>query len=187
MLRLVTGHLDPIAHHSLKGSCRTLRLQVDAPPVMSRGEYIQFYKQYEAHHPKKLKVLLCPFCMIFKGSTPSQRTFTDAQAVQNYSGKRTCVECGIANGHYVRRDLVIKKQKLFWCGGCRLLLPLKKEDMAISTVVITKGYPYHDNGWGKGAEISIDSGRKRWCKPCRVVIGNLGDTGAIKLKQVYMP
>lgn len=154
---------------------------------MSHGEYIQFHKQYEAHHRKRLPDLLCPFCNIFKGSTPSKRTFTDAQAVQNYSGKRSCIECGNASGHYDRRGLVIKKQKLFLCGGCKLILPLAKEDKSLANVVITKGYPYRDSGWGRGAEITVDSGGKRWCKTCRIVIGNLGDSGAMKLKQVYMP
>lgn len=187
ILRFITANLDPIAHHGLRGSCPTLHLKVDAPPLMSHGEYIQFHKQYEAHHRKKLSHLLCPFCNIFKKSTPSKTTFTDAQAVQNYSGKRTCVECGIANGHYDRRDLVIKKKKLFLCGGCKLMLPLEKEDRVVAPVVMTKGYPYHDTGWGRGAEITFDSGGKRWCKTCRVVIANLGDSGAMKMKQVYMP
>ncbi|KAF6236725.1 hypothetical protein HO173_005016 [Letharia columbiana] len=187
LLRFITADLDPIAHHSLRLSRKSLRAHVDAPPLMSYGEYIQFHKQFEAHSPRKLKELLCPFCNTFKKSTPSKTTFTDAQAVQNYSGKRTCIECGIANGHYDKRDVVIKKKKLFVCGGCKLILPHEKEDKVVADVVFTKGYPYHDSGWGRGAEITLDSGGKRWCKLCRVVVGQLGDSGAVKVKQVYMP
>lgn len=183
----MTADLDPIAHHSIRLSCKILRAQVDVPPLMSHGEYTQFYKQLEAHSPRKLRDLLCPFCMTFKGSTPSKRTFTDAQAVQNHSGKRTCIECGIANGHYDRRDVVIKQKKLFVCGGCKLMLTHEKEEKVVADAVFTKGYPYHDSGWGRGAEITIDSGGKRWCKLCRVVIAGLGDSGAVKVKQVYIP
>ena len=82
---------------------------------------------------------------------------------------------------------MIKKKKLFVCGGCKLILPHEKEDKVVADVVFTKGYPYHDSGWGRGAEITLDSGGKRWCKLCRVVVGQLGDSGAVKVKQVYMP
>ena len=66
------------------------------------------------------------------------------------------------------------------------MLPHDKEDKVVANVVITKGYPYRDSGWGRGAEITFDSGGKRWCKQCRVVIAGLGDSGTIKMKQVYM-
>ena len=81
---------------------------------------------------------------------------------------------------------MIKQKKLFLCGGCKLMLPHDKEDKVVANVVITKGYPYRDSGWGRGAEITFDSGGKRWCKQCRVVIAGLGDSGTIKMKQVYM-
>ena len=82
--------------------------------------------------------------------------------------------------------MVIKKKKLFLCGGCKLLLPHEKEESVIADAVFTKPYPYRDSGWGQGAEITIDSGRKRWCKPCRAVIANLGESGAVKVRQVYI-
>ncbi|KAL9132979.1 MAG: hypothetical protein Q9175_005848 [Cornicularia normoerica] len=162
VLGLITVNLDTIAHHSLRLCSKSIRAHVDAPTIMSHGEFIRFHKQLEAHSPRKLKHLLCPYCNTFKKSTPSKATFTDAQAVQKYSGKRACIECGIANGHYNKRDVVIKKKKFFVCGGCKLILTHEKEDKAVHDVVITKGYPYRDSGWGRGAEITFDSGGKRW-------------------------
>lgn len=187
LLRLVTANLDPIAHHSIRLSRKVLRGHVDAPALMSHGEYVQFQKLFEAHSSRKAKNLYCSFCNTFKGSTPSKTTFTDAQAVQKYSGRRACIECGVANGHYDKRDVVIKKKKLFVCGGCKQLLTHEKEEKTVTDVVTTQGYPYRDNAWGQGAEITISSGGKRWCKLCRVAIAGLGDSGAIKVKQVHMP
>lgn len=179
--------VDVIGRHSIRLASKDLRGQVDTPPIMSHGKYIQFHKRLEAHSAHRLIHLLCPFCNSFKKPTPSKTTFTDAQAVQNYSGKRTCIECGIANGHYHKRDVVIKGKKFFVCGCCKLILAHDKEEKVIADVVTTKGYPYHDYAWGNGAEITIGSGGKRWCKSCRVAIAGLGDTGAIKVKQVRMP
>lgn len=82
--------------------------------------------------------------------------------------------------------MVIKKKKFFLCGGCKLLLPHEREESVIADAVFTKAYPYRDSGWGQGAAITIDSGRKRWCKPCRAVIANLGESGAVKVRQVYI-
>lgn len=186
LLRLVAEDLDPIGLRGVRLSSKTLRAPLDAPPPMSRGEYVQFQKQLETHSSRKLRHLFCSFCNTFKSPTPSKATFTDAQAVQNYSGRRACIPCGIANGHYDKRDVVIKKKKLFACGGCREILPPDKEDTVVADVVMTKGFPYHDDMVGRGAEITIGSGGKRWCRPCRVAIGNLGGSDAIKLKGVYM-
>ena len=83
--------------------------------------------------------------------------------------------------------MVIKQKKYFFCGGCKLLLTHEKEEKVVVDAVFTKSYPYRDSGYGQGAEITIDSGRKRWCKPCRIVIANLGDSGAVKVSQVYIP
>lgn len=183
---LISTHSDLMARHSIGLSCTALRQNTDAPPPMSRGDYIEFQKQLEIHSSRKLRHLYCPSCDTFKKPTPSKTTFTDAQAVQNHSGRRFCIECGIANGHFDRRDVVIKKKKLFLCGGCKLLLPHEKEESVIADAVFTKAYPYRDSGWGQGAEITIDSGRKRWCRSCRAVIANLGESGAVKVRQVYI-
>ena len=187
LLRLITADLDAIGHHSVRLSCRILRAQVDAPPPMSHGDYLDFHRQLENHSLHKVKSLLCQSCTTFKDPTPSKRSFTDAQAVQKLGGRRFCIECGIANGHYDRRDVVIKKKKFFVCGGCKLIQTPEKEEKAVADVVVTKGYSWRDSGWGKGAEITFTSGGKRWCKPCRVAIAGLGESGAIKVKQVYMP
>lgn len=178
---------DLFARHSLKLSCKALRPFGDNLPPMSQGEYVEFQRRLETHSSHKLKNLYCPSCDTFKRPTPSNTIFTDAQAVQRLRGRRICVECGIANGYYNRRDVVIKKKKLFLCGGCKLLLPPEKEETAVTNVVFTKAFPWHDEGWGSGAEITIGSGRKRWCKPCRAAIANLGDSGAVKVKKVHVP
>lgn len=178
---------DLFARHSLKLSCKALRPFGDNAPLMSRGEYVEFQKRLEATSSDKLKHLYCPSCDTFKKPTPSNTAFTDAQAVQNLRGKRTCVECGIANCYYNRRDVFIKKKKFFLCGGCKLLLPPEREETAMTDVVFTKAFPWHSDGWGRAAEITIGSGRKRWCKPCRVTIANLADSGAVKVQQVRGP
>ena len=98
-----------------------------------------------------------------------------------------CVECGISSGYYDRRDVVIKKKKLFLCGGCKVLLLHDREEKVITDAIFTKAFPWHSDGWGQAAEITIGSGRKRWCKACRVVIANLGDSGAVKAKPVRAP
>ena len=116
----------------------------------------------------------------------SRATFTDAQAVPNLNGRRTCVDCGIASGHYDRRDIVINKKKHFLCRGCKGVLTLDKEEKVVVNAVFTEAYPYQGTGWGQGAEITIHSAGKRWCKPCRLVITNLGDSGAVKVKQVIV-
>lgn len=187
ILQIITAGVDVIGQHSLRLSCTELRGKLDTPPIMSHGEYIQFHKGIEAHSARKLAHLLCPFCNTFKKATPSKMTFTDAQAVQNYSGKRACIECGIANGHYNKRDVVIKGKKFFVCGCCKLVLAQDREEKVVADVVTTKGYPRRDYMYGNGAEITIGSGGKRWCKPCRVAIAGLGETGAIKVKNVRMP
>ena len=187
VLHLIIMDSDLIARHSARLSCKALRPIGDVPPPMSQRQYIRFQKQLEDHSPRKLKHLYCPSCDTFKKPTSSRTTFTDAQAVQNHGGRRICIECGIANGHYDRRDVVIKQKKLFFCGGCKLLLTHEKEEKVVVDAVFTKNYPYRDIGYGQGAEITIDSGRKRWCKPCRVVIANLGDSGAVKVRKVYIP
>ena len=66
LLRFITADLDPIAHHSLRLSRKSLRAHVDAPPLMSYGEYIQFHKQFEAHSPANSKSFSVPF------ATPSR-------------------------------------------------------------------------------------------------------------------
>lgn len=187
MLGLITAGLDPIAHHGIRLARKCLRERLNAAPLMSYGEYVQFQRQLEVHSTHKVRNLFCSFCDTFKRPTPSKTTFTDAQAVQNYGGRRLCVECGIANGHYDKRDVVIKKRKFFVCGGCKLILTHDKEDTVVADVVVTKGYPYRDSGWGRGAEITFGDGGKRWCKGCRAAIAGLGNSGAMKLKQVYMP
>lgn len=187
IIRAITADVDHIGQHSLMLSSTQLRRQLDTPPIMSHEEYIQFHKRLEAHSAHKVTHLLCPFCNTFKKPTPAKTTFTDAHAVQNYSGKRTCIECGIANGHYDKRDVVIKGKKFFVCGCCKLVLAQDKEEKVVADVVTTKGYPRRDYMWGSGAEITIGSGGKRWCKPCRVAVAGLGETGAIKVKQVRMP
>ena len=183
---------DPIARHGVMLTCKRLRpfgqgVDGEVAPPLSQAEYIQFQKQLEAHSSRKLRHLYCPSCDTFKKPMPSKTTFTDAHAVQNYSGRRICLECGISSGYYDRRDVVIKKQKLFLCGGCKLLWPHEKEEKAVADAVFTKAFAWHSYGWGQGAEITIGSGRRRWCKPCRVVIANLGDSGAVKVKPVHMP
>ena len=187
LLRLIAADLDQIGLRGVRHSSKTLRTHLDAPPIMTRGEHAQFQKQLEAHASRKLKTLFCSFCSTFKSSTPSKATFTDAQAVQNYSGRRACISCGIANGHYDKRDVVIKKKKLFACGGCREILPQDKEDTVVADVVVTKAFPWHDQFYGSGAEMTIGSGGKRWCRQCRVAIGGLRDSDAIKVKTVPMP
>ena len=179
---------DLIARHSFRLCSKQLRLlQVEpgyAPPPLSQAEYIRFQRQLETHSSHKLRNLYCPSCNTFKKPTPSRTTFADVHAVQNYSRQRICVECGIANGYYNRRDVVIKKMKYFLCGGCKLLLPHEKEENNVANAVFTKAFPYHDDGWSRAAEITIDSGKKKWCKQCRAVIANLGDSGAVKVKLV---
>ena len=177
---------DLIAHHSIRLSCKTLRTSLAVPPLMSQGEYIQFQQQLETHSSHRVKRLYCPSCNSFKPSTASRATFTDAHAAQNHAGRRHCVDCGIASGHYDRRDVVIKRKKFFLCGGCKLLLPLDKEEAAVTNVVFTAAYGYRDPGYGLGAEITIDAGGKRWCKPCRTAIVNLAGSGAVKVKQVHI-
>ena len=187
VLHLIAMDLDLVALHSFRFSCKALRPFGDVSSPMSQGEYIRFQRQLEANSSRRLKHLYCPSCDSFKRPTPSRATFTDAQAVQRLNGRRICVECGIANGYYDRRDVVIKKKKLFLCGGCKLLLPHEKEETVVANVVFTKAFPWHNEGWGRGAEITIGSGRKRWCKPCRAAIANLADSGAVKVKQVDVP
>ena len=182
----------PIARHGVMLTCKRLRpfgqgVDGEVAPTLSQVEYIQFQKQLEAHSSRKLKHLYCPSCDTFKKSTPSRTTFTDAHAVQNHSGRRICLECGISSGFYHRRDVVIKKQKLFLCSGCKLLWPHEKEETAVVDAVFTKAFPWHSDHWRQGAEITISSGKRRWCKPCRAVIANLGDSDAVKVKPVRMP
>lgn len=181
----------PIARHSVMLTCKRLRpfgqgVDGEVAPPLSQAEYIQFQKQLEAHSSRKLKHLYCPCCNTFKKATSSRTTFTDAQAVQNYSGRRMCLECGISKGFYNRRDVVIKKQKLFLCGGCRQLWPHEKEEKAVVDAVITRAFAWHSDSWGQGVEITIGSGRRRWCKPCRVVIANLDDSNAVRVRPVHM-
>lgn len=187
LLRLVTAKLDPIGYRGVRLSSKSLRGQLDAPPPMTLREYAEFQKQLEAHSSRNLKTLFCSFCNHFKARTPSRNTFTDAQAVQDHSGRRACIECGVNNGHYDKRDVVIKKKKFFACGGCKHVLPHDEEDKVVADVVTTKGYPYRDSAFGQGAEITFGSGGKRWCRRCRASLQNLGGSGAMKLKQVYMP
>ena len=182
---------DPIARHSVMLTCKRLRpfgqgVDGEVAPTLSRAEYIQFQKQLETHSSRKLKHLYCASCNTFKKATASRTTFTDAHAVQNYSGRRMCLECAISQNYYNRRDVVIKKQKLFLCGGCRLLLPHEKEEKAVVDAVITRAFAWHSDVWGQGAEITIGSGRRRWCKPCRVVIANLENSNAVRVKHVRM-
>ena len=184
---MIAANLDPIAHHSLQFSCKVLFGQADPSPLMCHGEYLQFHRQLEVHSARRLKSLLCAFCNTFKSSTPSKATFTDAQAVPKYGGRRFCIDCGIANGHYDKRDLVVKKQKLFVCGGCKVILPHEKEEKVVTNVVMTKAFPIHDLMVGCGAQITITSGGKRWCKSCRVALAGLGDSSAVKAKTVRLP
>ena len=182
----------PIARHSIMLTCKRLRpfgqgIDGEAAPRLSRADYIQFQKGLEAHSCRRLRHLYCASCDTFKKPTPSKTTFTDAHAVQNYTGRRICVECGVRSGYYDRRDVVIKKQKHFLCGGCKVLCPLEKEDKAVVDAVFTRPFPWPGYYWGQGAEISIGSGRRRWCRPCRAVIANLGGSGAVKVKPVRMP
>ena len=186
LLRLITADLDPIGHHSVRLSCKILRAQVDVPPLMSHGEYLEFQRQFEKHSLHKVKSLFCQSCSAFKDPAPSKSTFSDAQAAPKLSGGRFCIECGIRKGHYNKRDVVIKEKKFFVCGGCKLVLKHEQEEKAVTDVVFTKGYPYRDSGVGKGAEITVTSEGKRWCKSCRLAIAGLGDSGAVKVKQVYM-
>lgn len=187
VLQDIVAESDLIAYHSVRLSSKALRTRLPDPPLMSQAEYIQFQRQLEVHSSRRLKHLYCSSCNTFKRPTPSKTTFTDAQAVQNHTGRRLCLDCGIANGHYDKRDVVIKKKKLFLCGGCKLLLAHEKEEKAVTIVVFTTAYPYHDNGWGRAAEITIDSGGKRWCKPRRAAIANLGASGAVSVKQIDIP
>ena len=187
LLHAIVADAGPIAYYSVRLSCKSLHTSLAAPPSLSLDDYAQLQRQFEAHSPYKPKNLYCQSCNVFKKSTPSRTTFTDAQAVSNLSGERTCIDCGVANGHYNRRDVVIKKRKLFLCGGCKLLLALDKEEKVITNVVFTKAYTWRDDGYGKGAEITIGSGGKRWCKGCRAAIANLGGSEAVKVKQVYIP
>ena len=187
ILASIVASIDPIGHHSLRLTSKALRASVGIPPLMSREEYVQFNRGFEAHSARKLKTLLCSHCCVFKKSTASKTTFSDAQAAQNLNGRRACIDCGIANGHYDRRDLVIKRKKLFVCGGCKLMLTHDKEEATVQDVVITKAFPYRDYAFGRAAEMTFDDGGKRWCKQCRMVIAGLGEGRTMKVKQVRAP
>ena len=184
MLASIIASIDSIGHHSLRLTSKALRASVGIPPLMTHEEYVQFNRGFEAHSARKLKTLLCSHCNVFKKSIASKTTFSDAQAAQNLNGRRACIDCGIANGHYDRRDLVIKRKKLFVCGGCKLMLTHDKEEVGVQDVVITKAFPYRDYAFGRAAEITFDDGGKRWCEQCRMVIAGLGEGRTMKVKQV---
>ena len=182
VLQIIVAELDVLSLYSIRLSGKELRRRVDTPPPMSVGEYVQFQRQFEAHASRKLRSLYCPSCNRFNSPTPSKTSFTDAQAVRNLNGRRSCIECAINNGHFDKRDVVIKKKHFFSCGGCKTLLTLDKEETAVTNVVIRKDFPYHDDMNGRAAEITIGSGGKRWCKTCRAAFGNLGASGAVKVR-----
>ena len=184
MLASIIASIDQIGHHSLRLTSKALRASVGIPPLMTHEEYVQFNRGFEAHSARKLKNLLCSHCNVFKKSMASKTTLSDAQAAQNLNGRRACIDCGIANGHYDRRNLVIKRKKLFVCGGCKLMLTHDKEEVGVQDVVITKAFPYRDYAFGRAAEITFDDGGKRWCKQCRMVIAGLGEGRTMKVKQV---
>lgn len=183
---MVTESLDTIDHHSIRLSSKLLRATVGAPPLMSYEEFVEFHRRLEAHSRRKLKDLFCSFCSNFIKSTPSKTTFTDAQAAPNYRGRRACINCSIVNGHFDRRDVVIKKKKFFVCAGCKNILPHANEQTTVMDVLLTAPFPYRDEGWGQGAEITISSGGKRWCKGCRMAIASLEDSGAVRATRVYL-
>ena len=182
LLQSIVAELDVITLHSVRLSGKELRRRVDTPAPMSEGEYVQFQKQFEAHTSRKPRSLYCPSCNTFKNPTPSKTSFTDAQAVRNLTGRRSCLDCAVANGHFDKRDVVIKKKHWFSCGGCKGLLSLDKEETVVTNAVIRKDFPWHDDHNGLTAEITIGSGGKRWCKPCRAAMANLGASGAVKVR-----
>lgn len=136
---MITDHLEPIAHLSLRMTSKTLLTLTNPNPIPSKAAWVGFSLAFEKDARRRPAHLVCTICSKILGHD----LFSDSQA-QKRLRFRFCIACGLSSEKYCRGSFKVGKIRCFACQGCR------------------KGVAV-----GNEAEYGeLNPKKRRWCRGC---------------------
>ena len=136
---MITDHLEPIDHLSLRMTSKTALSLTKPSPILSKAAWVRFNLAFEKHARRRPAHLICTLCSKILG----HGSFSDSQA-QKSLRQRFCIACGLSSEKYCRGYFKVGKIRSFACRGCRKAVAVE-----------------HEAVYG-----TLTNKRRRWCRDC---------------------
>ena len=108
-------------HLCLRMTSRTMYTQIPSLPAMTRWEFRQVQRKFEARTTRrKLLSLVCVDCSKLKAPVE----YSDNQRIQYLGDSRHCISCALDMSWFGKKDFNHNGVLSFACFGCKKGLPL---------------------------------------------------------------